>query len=402
MGKINTDISWLVRLRWFAVVGQFVGVLVAAGLLELSFPRLELYTVVGLTLISNLVLEVLQRRRVSFSHNMVGAVLLLDTTLLAMLLYFSGGSSNPFSTLFLVHITLAAVVLGSRWTWLLAGLATTYYVLLFKFFVPVAQITHEHGMHMGESYSLHLQGMLIAFVLTAALVTYFLDKVTRQIKLLEKERFDQSRLASLATLSAGAAHELGSPLAAISIASEELELVGGDEQVDLALIRELSESITLGVSRCKDIIATMGGELGRLENVEKDSFLLAELVDDVCREFSDLESARIDFELPLETIQLRAYYPMLKRCLHEMLHNALDASSIDGRVKCEICVEGGVVRVAVVDHGYGITEDGIAKATEPFYSTKDVGQGMGLGLYLVELFAKSMKGQRYACPFTRT
>lgn len=365
----------------------------AGQVLGLSLPRTALYAVVLLTLVSNIALEVLNPRGVSFSPNGTGAILVFDTTLLALLLYFSGGSSNPFSTLFLVHITLAAVVLGSMWTWLLAALATTYYVLLFRFHVPVSEITHEHGMHMGDSYSLHLQGMLIAFVLTAALIVYFLDKVTRELRRLEQERFDQSRLASLATLSAGAAHELGSPLAAISIASDELELAGRSESVNVALLRELSESIATGVRRCKGIIERMGGALGRSESLDRDSFTLSELVMELREDLSLADAKRVDFRLPLDSVELRSHFPMLKRCLYELLRNALDSSPAPSAVVCEMELHGDSVRIAVRDAGVGIRFDEINRVKEPFYTKKEVGDGMGLGLYLVELFTKSMKGR---------
>ena len=102
-------------------------------------------------------------------------MLTLDTLLLSGLLHTVGGAYNPFSILYLVHITLAAVVLGRRWTWFLAALSVACYGLLFAANPPAA----AHG---ATDMRIHLQGMWVAFVVAAGLTAYFVVQLSSAIE----------------------------------------------------------------------------------------------------------------------------------------------------------------------------------------------------------------------------
>src|SRR6185503_10910009 len=161
--RARISLDWLVFLRWGAVVGQ--AVTIAAG--EVMFGHLplgRLFAYVGVLAATNLVLAIV-KSRTSSPRLLCGAVLTLDTLLLSGLLHTVGGAYNPFSILYLVHITLAAVVLGRRWTWFLAALSVACYGLLFAANPPAA----AHG---ATDMRIHLQGMWVAFVVATALTAY--------------------------------------------------------------------------------------------------------------------------------------------------------------------------------------------------------------------------------------
>ena len=208
--RAEISLDWLIRLRWGALAGLVATVAVAGLALDAPLPLPRLAGL-GLALfVSNLWLGA-ARRTAAFPRALCGAALTLDTLILTGLLHATGGASNPFSVLYLVYITLAAVVLGARWTWFLAALSVGCYGLLFAMQVPL-----EHAIHLAPEMRLHLQGMWVAFCVAAVLTAHFVVQMSTAIERRDAEmaamrdRAARSeRLASLATLAAGAAHESG-------------------------------------------------------------------------------------------------------------------------------------------------------------------------------------------------
>ena len=127
---------WLVRLRWAAVLAQAIGVAVAVRALGLALPLVPIATLITLLAASNLVLGWWVSHGRPAPPRVFGAVLAADVTLLTALLWLTGGASNPFTAVYLVYIALAAVTLGSRWTWTIAALAVAGYAILFAIAPP--------------------------------------------------------------------------------------------------------------------------------------------------------------------------------------------------------------------------------------------------------------------------
>jgi two-component system sensor histidine kinase RegB len=259
-GEISLD--WLIRLRWGAVAGEGAAIAVAQAIFG-GLPVLRLFAFVAVLVFSNLLLRARGIRALS-PRSVCGIVLSLDILLLSGLLLATGGAYNPFSILYLVYISLAAVVLGPRWTWFLAALSILCHGLLF---------TGEmgHVEHSGTELLMHLQGMWIAFCVAAILTAYFVVKLSTAVERRDatmaemRERVArQERLAAVTTLAAGAAHELGTPLATIAVASKELErairaLPEPHAEVlagDAALIRSELE-------RCRAILNRLAADAGQ-------------------------------------------------------------------------------------------------------------------------------------------
>src|SRR5690349_16684427 len=121
--KNRLNFSWLITLRWASIIGQLATIFGVHGLLELPVPLPPLLAIVGIEAASNVVCAVLLRRRREIHELHLAAVMALDTGLLTALLYFTGGPANPFSSLYLVNIALAAVALRAQWTWMLVAFA---------------------------------------------------------------------------------------------------------------------------------------------------------------------------------------------------------------------------------------------------------------------------------------
>lgn len=390
----DIKLRWLMRIRWGAVLGQ-LGILVLAKWgLKLSIGALPALVLISLIVVSNVLLTV-WKVKPQRMRQIIGVVLVADTILLSLLLYYYGGHTNPFSMMYLVHVTLAAVLLGVSWTWLTVGLSTAGYLLLFFFHRPVSELS-MHAHHGGE-FDLHLHGMLVAFVAISALLGYFLTRMSGALEKQEVElrRYQlnslrEQQLASLTTLAAGAAHELGTPLSTIAIAASELQrTVPGD--ASLAHVREDVQLIRQEVVRCQSILQRMRGDAGDLQGEAISIMTIGQLITDISGKLDALRIARfyVEGEADLEVAQPRSG---LVTVLFGLIRNAFEASAESDPVRLTVSRQDGRIEFQVIDQGRGIPHDQISRVGEPFFTTKDPGSGMGLGVFLAKLFVDRVGG----------
>src|SRR5580704_1840055 len=283
------NIQWLARLRWAEVAGQALTVLAAQFLLGGTLPIAWLLAVTGIGLVSNIALEQYffgDRRRGlapgSFRTDSgasrpvhewhIAIVMMLDIALLTGLLYLTGGPYNPFASLYLVQIALAAVLVRAKWTWMLVGLSFVGFGILL--------VAHQPLAIPDDSRTI---GLWVALGVASAFVVHFLFRITGALAEREAELTQarglaarQERLASLATMAAGAAHELSTPLGTVALAAKELERALGDHPelaADARLIREQ-------VGRCRTILEQMARGAGTVgENIA--ACTVGELLDDL-------------------------------------------------------------------------------------------------------------------------
>lgn len=385
---------WLVRLRWGFFLAQAVTVVLARYVLAVDVPIAALAGVVAMSGASNLALDLWSRRARDPHQTVLGGVFVLDTLLLTALLYFSGGPANPFSVFYLVHVTIAAVALGMRWAGVVVVLSVLSYAALFFEHVNVPAMEHAH--HGGSAFSVHLQGMWFALTIAASLIAYFVTRVSgalraREVELLRTQRLAarNEKLASLSTLAAGAAHELGTPLSTIAIAAKELERsirTAPDEAVaDARLIRDELE-------RCRTIVSRMsasaGQSIGELPTATTTAAVLAAFRDRMG------DAALLGVDVQLHEGSFEAPVQGLVQVLSNLVQNALHATPDGGApVVLMSDVVGGMVRFTVVDHGHGVARADLDRVGEPFFTTKPPGQGMGLGLFLARAFAERHGGR---------
>ncbi|MDR3670708.1 MAG: ATP-binding protein [Holophaga sp.] len=383
---------WLLRLRWVAVAGQTVGILMGNALIPDKLRLWPLFSLVAIGAISNLFLAKRLEQPEPIPEVLAGSLLAMDSLLLTGLLFLSGGPSNPFTAIYLVHITLAAVVMRGFWAWVLCILSTLGFVLLFFFNVHVhalMQMSHESGV-----FSLHLLGMLAAFTITATLIALFAGRVSLALRDREEEVLTlrdrsarQSRLASLATLAAGVAHELGTPLGTIAVAAGELQhcamglgMAGAPLAEDAALIRR-------EVHRCRDILDQMAAPSGSTFGEDLQPLDWVTLQAGILKEAG--QRVRCDFpEGPGGLVPMKG----LVRILRALVINALEATPAPGRINLRAWVEAGQLVIQILDEGVGMPPEILARAGEPFFTTKETGSGMGLGLFLARTFAEQMGG----------
>jgi len=385
------NFSWLLKLRWGAIVGQIVMIAGVTRLFGVRLPLPALSLVIALEALTNVALLAAGRRG-HVAEWWSGSVMVLDTILLTALLHLTGGPNNPFSFLYLVQIALAAVILPARWTWALVLLSLLGSGALFLGTGAQPLDGLSHAEHM----TLHLRGMWVAFGVAASFIVYFLMRVRRDLEVRESDlaaarelAVRQERLASLATLAAGAAHELATPLSTIGLVASEL-----DRQLDAGVSARARDDIRLirdEVARCRAILDGMAAEAGQAAGELLSAVALGELVGEAIARARRAPPV----EMALEAIageRLRLPRRALTQALQSLLENAQDASPPDASVRVVAGREADRLWLDVIDRGAGMSAAVLSRVGEPFFTTKPPGRGMGLGLFLTRTLVESLGG----------
>jgi len=380
---------WLSRLRWAGITGQSITILVADLVFDLPIGWTPLWIIVGIEALVSVGAQLLERRGAAPSPRLVGGLLVFDVIALTGLLFFSGGPSNPFNFLYLVHIVLASITIGPRFGWILTALGAIGFAALF--FGP----DNEHLHH--ALMPLHLQGMWVAFVIAATLVVYFVSQISRDLDAHRRALADASdrmhaaqRLTTVTMLATGAAHELATPLSTIAVVAKEIihrvKTRGGDPALadDAALLRDQ-------VARCQAIVdqlmASAGQSIGELvtrSTLRRELTSRIDVLPASARERIQLVDLSDDRAVALP-------WTAVSQAVLALVDNGLRAAPHDP-VTVRASLGAEAMRVEVCDRGPGIPAEIRDRVREPFLTTRPTGEGMGLGLFLVDRIASELEG----------
>ncbi|MCA9512246.1 MAG: HAMP domain-containing histidine kinase, partial [Myxococcales bacterium] len=401
LGDPRIVLPWLVGLRWVAAAGQAVGLLALDRLAPTPQVARVLWAVLVVTAGSNVALALAARRARRVSEAAIAGVLILDVAILTAALAATGGPENPFAILYVVHIAMAVATGGGAASWAVVACAVLGYAALFAWHAETHLWHREIALPFAfpgpaaSAIRIHLAGMWAATAAAAVSITYFMRQILRaaashRASLRDAERrLERTRhLASLATLAAGAAHELSSPLGAVAVLARELERDA--DASDIASVRADALEIREAVEHCRAILDRMRADAAEeLRPVGGGATVdaLEALVD---RELGAAGERVVWRAAPETTVD--ASLPHLAQLVLPLVRNALQAS--DGeRVDVHLAASTAGLRVEVTDRGVGMTPEELERAVEPFYTTKPPGAGMGLGLHLVRIVAEALGGR---------
>ena len=395
----SSSVSWLVRLRWFALAGQMLGVWFVYP--SLGMPvRIALAGLAIVGAVSNIYLArvgsaaSLDR---SDERRMIGLSLSLDAVVLTGVLALTGGTTNPFTVAYLVYIVLSAVVLNAAWTSAVTIQCIVGFATLF--FWPTAPCCTPESR---VAYASHMEGMWIAFAVTSLLVGYFVRRISltleqqqSRIADLNQEAAQSAHMASLTTLAAGAAHELRTPLATIAVVAHEIRIAA---ERDGAISRlQDAELVQQQVERCQTILNGMSSQVtGGARDLEL--VQLQPLVSAIVQEYATPDGSALTFEVEVSaTLRLETQAPELEFSLRSLVENAVYAvsssSTNNGLIRVVARADMDRVIIAVEDNGPGMTDTALKQAAEPFYTEKQPGEGLGLGLFVVSTYVRSHAGE---------
>jgi two-component system sensor histidine kinase RegB len=385
--------SRLKRLFWLrnvSIAGQAAAVLVAQAVFAVELPLALLAASIGALALINVATAMRLGRTAEVSDQEVFLELCADVALLTASLYFTGGATNPFVSLYLLPLTIAATVLPARYTWAMAGMTATAYSMLMFWYEPLGQ---DHARHSNE-FGLHVLGMWFNFIVSAMLIAIFVARMATSIRARDRllsaarERtLRDEQLVTLGTFAAGAAHELATPLSTIAVLVRELERDSGGNQhlrSDLGMLRRQ-------VEQCKRILTDLVGRTGstRAEGARLRS-LDALLEEAVARWKLLRPEARLSVsysgrgEIPRIVVE-----ETVTQALVNLLNNAADASPLDIELEC--AWSAGSVTLEIRDRGQGVTAEAMHLAGRTAFSDKQ-GRGLGLGLLLANATIERIGG----------
>jgi two-component system sensor histidine kinase RegB len=391
----NLALPWVFRLRYGMVAGEAAIILGMAYGFRLDFSVVWTLAPVAIVLLSNIFLSRLIALPFRFPQEMLGAMLCLDTLCLTVVLGLTGGPMNPFSLIYLVLITLSAVVLRKVWTRALSVLSTFCFGLLFFFHAQPAIFSMQHEE---QGLSPHLVGMWVAFLIAAGLITFFTGKIADALRTREQEVLtlqDQvaksERLASLVTLAAGAAHELGTPLATIAVVARELERYASEFRNNAAVLED-AKLIRSEVDRCRRILEQMSVQSAEPMGEIPAAVEIGDLAAGVVAQFAEPKQKLLHLVLLDESMTAILPVKATIQSLTALIQNALDANIDNRPIVIEFSTTQSAIQIQVRDRGHGIPAAVLRRISEPFFTTKEPGKGMGLGTFLVRTFAERLGG----------
>ncbi len=259
----------LIILRWIAIFAQLCAILFCTHFLEIHLAlKPMLATLFALILLNFLSLSFYKSNK-AISDKILFFELLCDVFALSLQLYFSGGASNPFISLFLLQVIISAILLRPFFAWITSLITILLYILLGLYSNHLHGFNH-HNFNEGKSFDLHLQGMLLSYIIAAILLVIFITKISKNLRERDIKILEQQEVLRSAMIATAAAHDLGTPLATISVILNDLKTDSENKNINIISDITLMEE---QIERCKKSLSKILLESGneRLESANKDN-----------------------------------------------------------------------------------------------------------------------------------
>ncbi len=411
--RFIVNASWLIKLRWVAAMGQLMTVATVVFLFRIEIPMLwALLTIILFTAASNLLLSLLfvrwlkQAPRPELPTDLIlGFVMIMDMLSLTALLFSSGGPGNPFTLFFFVNQSLSALVLSRRWAWLLSFLSIACFALLLFDYHQMPQL--DFGMQLlpirqTGQMSLVQVGLFVAFATCSCVIVYFMTRLTgelhrqqRDLRIAQQLQARSEKIEALGTLAAGAAHELATPLTTIAVVARDVEKAFDEHPPQFPGAEEVVDDVHLirqQLDRCRKILDRMASHAGETVGEALKTVSMQCLVNEVLEELPEKESIELNLPRELAVSTIEVPVDSICQALRGLIQNALDAGPANAQVLLAISLEQGQWRWQISDSGIGMSSTVLQRISEPFFTTKPPGQGMGLGLFLANNVVQRLGG----------
>ena len=381
----------LIQLRWIAVVGQITTIAIVIAGFGIQLPLPHMLKVLACLVAFNIASHLRWHERRVASNGELFLALLVDVGILTAQLYLSGGINNPFAFLFLLQVILSAVLLETWSTWTIVAVTSVCLAGLSLFFEPLA-LPPDHGSGLS---SLYVEGLLICFVLNAALLVFFVTRIGRNLRAgdaqladLRQRAAEEDHIVRMGLLASGAAHELGTPLATLSVILGDWRRMP-EFSMNSELLEEIGE-MQAQLQRCKSIVSGILLSAGEARGESSVKTTISTFLNDLAKEWcatrpivSFAYENRIEQDMPV------AFDSALKQMICNVLDNALEASP--QWVSLEATREEDALTLVVTDSGPGFAPAMLAHLGKPYQSSKGR-PGSGLGLFFVVNVARKLGG----------
>lgn len=381
----------LIHLRWLAVGGQIATILVATWGFGIQLPMFNMLAVMVCLIAFNIGSHLRWHEERVVSNRELFLAMLVDIASLTAQLYFTGGINNPFVFLFLLQVILSAVLLRAESTWLVVAITTLCLAFLSIFNKPLVWPLNSPY----KLADLYATGLVICFVLNAALLVIFITRIGRNLRAgdaalasLRQRAAEEDHIVRMGLLASGAAHELGTPLATMSVVLGDWKRMPQFSN-DPAMLEEIEE-IEGQLLRCKSIVSGILLSAGETRGESSSKTSLNEFFESLVEEWESSRPAQhFEYNNTIEEEFIVAFDSTVKQMLFNVLDNALEVSP--NWLRFEVSKVRDQLFLTVTDQGPGFRADILEQVGTPYNSSKGR-PGGGLGLFLVLNVARTLGG----------
>ena len=377
----------LIKIRWIAIFGQILAICFVFYFINIQIPFFETLIIIFLSVALNFYSYFEERKNKSISNIKAFSFLLFDTIQLGFLLFLTGGIINPFSILILAPVITSASYLPALMTVVLSTISIVIIIILNFYFIPL-DLGAE--FYLPEIYSFGLVASLIITVIFIAIYAYLFAsssrKISNALSISKLQILNQKKITEVGSLSAAAAHELGTPLNTIFLILNDLlkeKKLIDDKNIakDILLLKSQAE-------RCREILQRFSKNPLKL----KDNFLEKVKITDLIK--INFEKFNKNKKLIIKKIKLDnepkiIFKDEIMYALGNIIQNAIFYSKKN--VTAELNYNNSQVRIFIKDDGNGFSKDIIDKLGEPYISKNK--QGMGLGIFIAKNLIENMGGK---------
>lgn len=386
----------LAIVRWIALAGQLLTVLIIYVGLGYELPLLATIGVILLSAVVNIGHLFYNRNRARMTNHETFVLLSFDTLQLFALLFLTGGLTNPFAVLLLAPVTVSASLLTLRYTFSLMIMVAVLASLLSVYHLPL-----PWGGDTPHLPLLYLIGLWVALVLAVAFIGIYTGLLTSHaryvVRALSDARFNmaqEQQMLSLGSLATVAAHKLGSPLNSITLISHELEELL-DENADRAELAKEIGALKIEADRCRQILAGLNEDANQIDQMSQDPVaamaLIQGLIDDRFTDIRDMIHlcSTGKREGPAPILSRR---PDINHSLEMVIDNAAQFAAT--RVTIDISWDKSNILIKVSDDGPGFKTAILNRLGQPYNSSRaGVNGHMGLGLFISSTMIEGLGGR---------
>lgn len=381
----------LVQLRWLAVAGQLATILLTHFLFDIRLPMTAMLGVLAGLVVLNGASLVLLRSDRPITNGLLFGALLLDVAALSAQLYFSGGATNPFVSLFLLQVVLGSILLDRWSSWVLVGATSVAFALLTILYRP---ITLPPTIDL-SLFALHVQGMWVCFALVAVLLVMFVTRINanlraqdRRLADIRRQAVEEEHIVRIGLLASGAAHELGTPLSSLSVILGDWRRIDAIAR-DPDLLRDVSD-MQAEVQRCKAIVTGILQSSGDPRGERSTETSVRALFGRIVADWAGAREAKaVSFHDHFGDDVRIAADVVLQQAVVNLLDNAGEAAH--SAIDVTLARDGEQLVLTIRDDGLGFAAEQLHALGKP-YNTSKLEAGHGLGLFLVSNVVRQLGG----------